>query len=288
VIDKNLLMSSEQLLTCIHDERVRVVDCRFSLLDPEAGRTQYLESHIPNAVFADLDKDLASPVIPGSGRHPLPDPAVFAATLGRLGISRDTHVVAYDQASGALAARLWWLLRWAGHDNASVLNGGFAKWQLLELPLEQGQQGVTETNFHAAPRSELVLETEEIEVALPDVAALRLVDVREAGRFEGVMEPIDTVAGHIPGALNLPFADSLHEDGTWRSPEALREQLEKVLGDGLGSPWSAMCGSGVTACHVVISGLLAGLPEPRVYVGSWSEWIQDSARPVAKRDSPEA
>ena len=283
VIDNNHLISCEQLHTRMGDGNVRIVDCRFSLQDPGAGRKEYLGSHIPNAVYADLDKDLASPIVPGSGRHPLPGRRDFAATLGLLGISRDTHVVAYDQAGGALAARLWWLLRWAGHGNVALLDGGFAAWQRLGLPLESGQQTVAGSTFEFEPRDELVVKTDEIAAALPNVAALQLVDAREADRFAGREEPIDPVAGHIPGALNVPYAVNLREDGTWKSSRELRATWEEALGEGLGSPWSVMCGSGVTACHLVVSALLAGLPEPRLYVGSWSEWVQDPDRPVARK-----
>ena len=280
MIDNDLLMSCEDLLDCVNDENVRVVDCRFSLMEPEAGRAQYLASHIPNAVYADLDQDLAAPVGPDTGRHPLPDVEAFAATLGRLGISSASHVVVYDQASGALAARLWWLLRWAGHARVSLLDGGIARWQALGMPLEKGQQDVIESRFVPKLQPDLVIDCAEIVAALPHVSTLRLVDAREQQRFLGVTEPIDPVAGHIPGALNVPFADSLQEDGSWENPAALRKLWKDALGDSLDSPWCVMCGSGVTACHLVVSALLAGLPEPRVYVGSWSEWIQDPDRPV--------
>ena len=259
---------------------MRVVDCRFSLQDPGAGQQQYLAGHIPQAVYADLDKDLAAAVARGTGRHPLPAPEAFAATLERLGIGRDTQVVAYDQDSGALAARLWWMLRWVGHTNAVLLDGGLARWNLLGLPLEDGPQSVAKTTYAPDVRPELVLQTDEIVAALPHVNALKLVDAREAQRFDGVLEPIDPVAGHIPGAINVPFAASLNDDATWKSEDALLGMWRDELGDGLGAPWSVMCGSGVTACHLVVSALLAGLREPRVYIGSWSEWIQDPARPV--------
>lgn len=280
MIDNNLLMSCEELLGCVDDEHLRIVDCRFNLMEPEAGRAQYLDGHIPNAVYADLDQDLAAPAGPATGRHPLPDVAAFAATLGRLGVSSETHVIVYDQASGALASRLWWLLRWAGHDRVSLLDGGIARWQTLHMPVEVGQQDVAETLFVPELRPELEIPIGEIVATLPDVSALRLVDAREAQRFLGVAEPIDPVAGHIPGALNVPFACSLQDDGRWKHPDALQELWKEALGDGLNSPWCVMCGSGVTACHLVISALLAGLPEPRVFVGSWSEWIRDPLRPV--------
>jgi thiosulfate/3-mercaptopyruvate sulfurtransferase len=284
----NLLISCEELQAIADDEAVCVVDCRFSLEDSEAGRAQYLAGHLPNAVFADLDKDLAAPVTAGTGRHPLPAPSEFAGTLGRLGISNSTRVIAYDQAGGALAARLWWMLRWAGHENASILDGGIARWQSLGLPLESGQEEPRPAEFEVTPDERRILQTSEIVAAGPDVHKLRLVDAREPGRYLGEIEPIDPVAGRIPGALNAPFATNLHENGTWKAPDELREQWNEVLEGDLISPWSVMCGSGVTACHHVVSALLAGLPEPRVYVGSWSEWIRDPARPVARGGASEA
>ena len=282
MIDHNLIMRCEDLMATLDHEHVRVVDCRFSLTDPKAGRAQYLAGHIPNAVYADLDNDLAAPVGPATGRHPLPDVDVFSATMGRLGISRETHIIAYDQASGALAARLWWLLRWAGHDKVSLLDGGIARWQTLQLPLEMGQHEVAECRFVPELRPELVVDTGEISAALPNISALGLVDAREAERFRGIAEPIDPVAGHIPGARNVPFASSLQEDGCWENAETLRGKWQDELGDALGAPWCVMCGSGVTACHLIVSALLAGLPEPRLYVGSWSEWIRDPDRPVSR------
>jgi thiosulfate/3-mercaptopyruvate sulfurtransferase len=189
-------------------------------------------------------------------------------------------VVAYDQDSGALAARLWWMLRWVGHTNALLLDGGLARWNRLGLPLRTGQQNVAQTTYEPDLRSELVLQTDEIVAALPHVETLQLVDAREARRFDGLLEPIDPVAGHIPGTTNVPVAASLHDDATWKTGGDLRGMWREALGDGLGAPWSVMCGSGVTACHLVVSALMAGLREPRVYIGSWSEWIRDPARPV--------
>ncbi|MEJ2128358.1 MAG: sulfurtransferase [Woeseiaceae bacterium] len=282
MIDNSPLISCETLQSIKDSSNVRVVDCRFSLDDPEAGRSQYLDGHLPNAVFADLDKDLSAPVTAQSGRHPLPEPDEFAHTLGRMGIGNDTHVVVYDQANGALAARLWWLLRWVGHSNASLLDGGISRWQALGLPVEQGRHEVAAASFAARPNEELVLRTEAILAAQPDAGALRLVDVRESQRFSGEFEPIDPVAGHIPGAVNLPFADCGREDGSWKDADELLALLQDTLAGATDEPWSVMCGSGVTACHLVVSALLAGVREPRVYVGSWSEWIRDPHRPVGR------
>lgn len=278
--DVNLLIDCETLHAQLGHPGLRIVDCRFDLLDPGAGRELYQNAHIPGAVFADLDKDLSAPITAGSGRHPLPDAATMADTFGRLGISRSTEVVVYDEGGGALAARCWWLLRWLGHSGARLLNGGMARWEQLGLATESGAARVQPEDFQAEPQPHLVLETREIVAAGQDCSSLQLVDARDSERFAGISEPIDPVAGHIPGAISLPLTASLNEDGTWKSAAELRALWKQALGPGFGRPWSTMCGSGVTACHLVISGLLAGLPEPRVYVGSWSEWITDPDRPI--------
>jgi len=286
-VNDDILTSVETLRSIIDDDDVRVVDCRFSLDEPDAGLQLYRDSHIPGAVFADLDKDMAGPVQPGTGRHPLPNPVTFARCLGKLGISRQTRVVAYDQASGALAARFWWLLRWLDHDNVSLLDGGMARWIESGLSVESGQVEFEATESYPDPNMALVLTTDDIVVAGDNRESLQLVDARDAQRFQGISEPIDPVAGHIPGTLNVPFSESLNENGTWKSAEDLRTMWKGVLGHRFGLPWSVMCGSGVTACHLVASGLRAGLPEPRVYVGSWSEWITDPARAIESREAEE-
>ena len=279
--DRDPLISTEQLAAIVGNSDVRVVDCRFDLTHPSAGHACYLEEHIPGAVYADLDKDLAATVGPGTGRHPLPDPAELARTFGRLGIDAKTCVVVYDECSGALAARTWWLLRWLGHARVALLEGGIAHWRALGLPVESCEMDVDQKLFKPDPQAEMVLETQEIVAAGAERAHLRLVDARDAARFRGEIEPIDTVAGHIPGALNLPFSESLNDDGTWKDRTELKRMLENVLGSDGDAPWSVMCGSGVTACHLAIAGLLAGLPNPRLYVGSWSEWIAHPDRSVA-------
>ena len=279
--DRHPLISSKQLASRIGNSDLRIVDCRFDLKDTSAGRTSYLHEHLPGAVYADLDRDLAAPVGPGNGRHPLPDPAALAETFGCLGIDSKTHVVAYDECSGAIAARAWWLLRWLGHSSVSLLDGGITRWRALGLPVEGGEVEVRQHLFEPDPHPEMILETEEIVAAGSECSQLRLLDARDAARFRGEIEPIDKVAGHIPGALNLPFSASLNNDGTWKARKDLAHMFERVLGSDTDSPWNVMCGSGVTACHLAIAGLLAGLPIPRLYVGSWSEWTANPSRSVA-------
>ncbi len=279
--DMKYLIKPLELQQSIGNFDLRLVDCRFVLLDPDAGRASYREGHIPGAVFADLDRDLAGPVRSDSGRHPLPDVDRISDTFSNLGIGSSTSVIVYDDSSGALAARAWWLLRWLGHDDVRVLDGGLAAWVAEGGALEAGQVSVQPRVFEARPRDHLVMMTDEIANAGDAIDELRLVDARDEARFSGQAEPIDPVAGHIPGSLNLPFAVNLDADGRWKSPEELEMNLESVLGPDRHRPWSVMCGSGVTACHLVIAGLLAGYCEPRVYVGSWSEWIADPGRPIA-------
>ena len=281
----NFLVSVDELRGQLRDPRWRVVDCRFELTKPDKGRTDYLAGHIPGAAYAHLDHDLAAPIDELSGRHPLPDPDTFSHTLGRLGIARDTHVVAYDQASGAIAARLWWLLRWMGHASVRLLDGGFAAWQKQGLPVETGPPPIDPVSYSGEPDASMTVTTAEVQKALETGSPLILVDARDAARFEGRSEPIDPVAGHVPGARNFPFGSSLTAEGHWRSSDELREAWEAFQGGpspaaAVGS-WAAMCGSGVTACHLAVSAGLAGLPQPRLYAGSWSEWIRDPGRPVA-------
>jgi thiosulfate/3-mercaptopyruvate sulfurtransferase len=280
--ERDYLISCEALGRRIGESGFCIVDCRFDLGDPAAGYAQYLESHIPGAVFADLERDLSGAISPATGRHPLPAADALAATLGRLGIDNATAVICYDQSSGALAARLWWLLRWLGHDNACLLDGGIARWEALGLPLESSAVTRKPVDFHGSPDERRVVHTQEIVDA--GAEQLVLVDARDEARFAGRSEPIDPVAGHIPGALNVPYTASLDQSGSWKSQSALRQLWEENLGPDFDSEWCVMCGSGVTACHLVTSALIAGLPEPRVYVGSWSEWIRDPERAIIGLD----
>jgi thiosulfate/3-mercaptopyruvate sulfurtransferase len=277
---QSLLITSDDLASRLGQPHLRIVDCRFDLMAPAAGREAYLEAHIPGAVYADLDRDLSGPVGPGSGRHPLPNVAAAAAMFSRLGIDADTDVVCYDTAGGAIASRAWWLLRWLGHREVTVLDGGLQSWLARDLPLDSGAQAVQRRNFHAVVDPGRVLTTEEILANIDATDGCLLVDARDVARFRGEVEPLDTRAGHIPGTRNLPFTACLREDGTWLDTDALRRLLAPLLGADENVPWSVMCGSGVTACHLAISGLLAGYREPRVYIGSWSEWIRDPSRAV--------
>ncbi len=259
---------------------LRVVDCRFDLANPDAGRETWLDSHIPGAVFADLNNDLAAPVTEDTGRHPLPVITDIEEVFGRLGIDQDTTVVVYDAGNGAMAARCWWLLKWLGHDSVRLLDGGFEAWMASGAATESGEVQAPPAAFTASVQPGLVVTTAELVEQFDEIEALRLVDARDAVRFRGDVEPIDPVAGHVPGAMNLPLTESIGADGLWRSRDELETVWRHVLGEGRDQPWIAMCGSGVTACHIALSAVEAGYRMPRLYAGSWSEWIRDPDRPV--------
>jgi thiosulfate/3-mercaptopyruvate sulfurtransferase len=276
-----ILMSPTELHGVLEAPGWVILDCRSDLSDLEAGRRAYTESHIPGAVFVDLDRDLAGPVLPETGRHPLPDAGKLGRTLGELGVGNADSVVVYDDSNGALAARAWWILRWLGQTSVFLLDGGISHWRALGFTCETAIPARPARNFVGRPDAAKVLTTAELAADIDNIASLNLLDARDAERFSGAQEPIDPVAGHVPGAVNAPFTRFVSKEGTWR-PLAERELLlEEVLGRDREVEWSVMCGSGVTACHLAISGLEAGFREPRLYVGSWSEWIRDPARSIA-------
>ncbi len=279
------LIDAPQLKNRLGEADLRILDCRFDLSDPGAGRRQWREGHVPGAVYVDLDEDLSGPVTAASGRHPLPDADAFCAFLGRIGVGSDSDVVVYDASSGAIAARAWWLLRWMGHERVRLLDGGYAAWLDAGFPAERKVVRHPPAEFTGRPIAAQVLTTTELARRMAHGDAPPVIDARDAARFRGEIEPLDAEAGHIPGALNLPFVDTLTDDRRFRpAPELAglwRRRLPEMPQDG---DWAVMCGSGVTACHLAISAELAGLPPPRLYVGSWSEWIRDPARPRSKPD----
>lgn len=259
---------------------VVAVDCRHDLSHPDLGPRQFGTAHIPGAVFAHLDHDLSGPVTAQSGRHPLPDRFALAKFLGAAGIDADTHVVAYDQDKSMFAARLWWLLRWLGHERVSVLDGGLAAWQAAGLPLHGTPTARSARTFSVRPALAQTVTTAQVQREL-GVGRMLLLDARAPDRFAGRNETLDSKAGHVPGARNQPFALNLDGDGRLRSAAALRALWSEVLGDTPPAQVVAMCGSGVTACHNLLAMELAGLPGARLYAGSFSEWIRDPARKVA-------
>lgn len=259
-----------------------VVDCRFNLGEPAAGRQAWAEAHVPGARYAHLDEDLAAPVGEQGGRHPLPGADQFARLLARWGVQPHHLVVAYDDAGGAIAGRLWWLLRHFGHEQAAVLDGGFAAWQAAGLPVEKQPPEV-----HEAPLRELypgrmpVIDAHELIDRL-QAGSIVLIDVRDGQRFAGAVEPLDRVAGHVPGAVNLPLTGNVDEAGRFLAPQALRQRFQSIIGQRPVAEVALMCGSGVSACQSLVAMEHAGLAGATLYAGSWSDWISDADRPVAK------
>ncbi len=258
-----------------------VVDCRFELSDPGKGRRDYLEGHLPGAVHASLDEDLSDlrRTAMGEGRHPLPDIDAFAAVLGRWGWRPGMLLVAYDTAGGAIAGRLWWMMRAIGA-SAAVLDGGLEAWREAGLPLASGTVAREPDAVNVAFDASCFIDTEALRAGLA-AGSLLLVDARAAERFRGETEPLDPVAGHVPGAVNRPFALNLDERGRFRDAEALREAFTTLLAGRPASDMVSMCGSGVTACHNLLAMAQAGYSGMRLYVPSWSGWCSDPARPVA-------
>jgi thiosulfate/3-mercaptopyruvate sulfurtransferase len=258
-----------------------VFDCRFDLQHSDSGRNSWLAAHIPGAVHAHVDEELAGHVTARSGRHPLPLARSFAAFLARSGWHDGLLTVAYDAHGGAFAARLWWLMRYFGLDNAVLLNGGISAWMSAKLPLEQGEvRPVRQATPALVPRREMVVTTGDVAAGLAD-SSLTLVDARDRHRFEGQEEPIDPVAGHVPGALNHPYSLNLAAGRRFKSPGELAAGFRSISAGAGPNGIVHMCGSGVTACLNIFAMELAGFEGTRLYAGSWSEWIRDPARPVA-------
>lgn len=277
------LISPSQLAGLMAARNLAVFDCRHNLADPGEGRRLYAEAHLPNAHFLHMDEDLSSPCTGTNGRHPLPDPQRLAARLAACGVSSDSQIVVYDDGPGMMAARLWWLARWLGHDAVAVLDGGLAAWQRAGFPLERAVQTPPTGDFRARLRPEMVVDAEYVLRHLDD-PAVYILDARAADRFRGENETLDPVGGHIPGAHNRFFRLNLQEDNTFLPPDALRGQFAALLGDVPPEAVVHQCGSGVTACHNQLAMMHAGLPPGRLYAGSWSEWCADPARPVATGD----
>lgn len=279
------LIAPQQLAERLRAPKLVILDCRFALEDVDYGQRSYAEGHIAGAHFADLERDLSGPVVKGvTGRHPLPDPQQLIQRLRSWGIDNDSDVVLYDDGPGAFAARAWWLLAWLGkRDGVAILDGGLKAWHAAGLPLSLDACDKREGNFSGQPDASLVLDAAELANGLgtPD---LTLLDARALPRFRGEVEPIDPVAGHIPGAHCAAFTDNLGPDGRFLSPQQLKQRFAALLGTRQPQALVAYCGSGVTACHNLFALALAGYPLARLYAGSWSEWITDPQRPVAKGD----
>jgi thiosulfate/3-mercaptopyruvate sulfurtransferase len=274
------LISTAELGAALGRPDLIVCDVRYDLMQPGWGDAEYAKAHLPGAQFVDVDRDLSARKTGSNGRHPLPTPEAAAAMFARLGVDDTKQVVAYDQANGMVASRLWWMLRWLGHGAVAVLDGGFAKWSkegrtitadVPEThPMVFGIRGVTPTVNASGVRASVHRHT------------LFLIDARAPERFRGDVEPIDPIAGHIPGAHNRPFTQNLETDGTFKHPALLRAEFTALL-DGVSHETVVhSCGSGISACHNILAMEVAGLPGTRLYPGSWSEWSADPARPIER------
>ncbi len=276
------LVTSAQLADHLNDPQWIIFDCRFTLTDPDAGRRAYNDGHIPGAHYAHLNEDLSAPITATSGRHPLPNPELIASKLAAWGVDESKQVVVYDASFGAMAARLWWLLRWLGHSQAALLNGGFPGWQRAGRPITPHAPAATQAaNFRSRLNAALVVDAAEVE-RIRVANDYRLFDARAEERFSGAVEPLDKVAGHVPGAINLPWEDNLDFGGNFQTPAELRESYANQLAGVAPEHVIHMCGSGVTACHNIIAMEHAGLHGAKLYAGSWSEWITDPKRAIAK------
>jgi thiosulfate/3-mercaptopyruvate sulfurtransferase len=275
------LIEPAELAALMGEPRCAILDCRFELSQPEWGARAYAAGHIPHALYAHLDHDLAAPVTATSGRHPLPSVEEWSSTLARWGIDERVQVVAYDQGNGAYAARAWWLLRWVGHSEVAVLNGGYAAWLAQGLPVSTELTARPPRQFTAHLAAQEPLGSEAVRRALAAHEIL-LVDARGADRFAGKNETIDPVAGHVPGALSAPFTANLDAQGRFLDAAALHRRWQSLLGTHSAREVVSMCGSGVTACHNLLALEVAGFPGAQLYAGSWSEWIRDPQRPIAR------
>ncbi len=279
---RTTLVSSDELLRYLGNPAWVIFDCRFVLSDPDAGRQRHLRGHVPGARYVDLNKDMSSPATPTSGRHPLPDADELIAKLRAWGVNADSQIVVYDDVAGSIAGRMWWLLRYLGHNGVAVLDGGFGKWENEKKPLEQGKTAPAAAgNFSGKAHDAMWVETAELEL-IRECDDTVIIDARAPERYSGEKEGVDSEGGHIPGSINHPLQTNLDRNGCFRPADELRETYTA-----LHKPCTIhSCGSGVTACHNLLAMEIAGLPGSRLYVGSWSEWIRSPQRPRATGKEP--
>ena len=268
------LISADEVRTKLDDDDWAIVDTRFYLPEPDKGEAEYLEAHFPSAVYAHLDRDLSGPRTGSNGRHPMPSLEHMVDRFSKWGIDENVQVVAYDNAGGPFASRLWWMLRYLGHDAVAVLDGGFSSY---DGELRDGLEDRAPRRFKPKTREAMRID---VEALAPHHDDYLLIDARAGERFRGETEPLDPVAGHIPGAHDLPSAANVNDEGRFLEPEALRRRFETVIGERDTSDVVCYCGSGVTACHNLLAMEIAGIGGARLYPGSWSEWCADDSRPV--------
>jgi thiosulfate/3-mercaptopyruvate sulfurtransferase len=275
------LVTTEELARHLTDTAWSIVDCRYNLADVEWGTVAYATAHVPGAAYANLDQDLSGKKTGRNGRHPLPTPESAARVFSRLGIGRGVQVAAYDQDNGMFASRLWWLLRWLGHDAVAVLDGGFAKWTAEGRPTRSGIEQHEARTFEPRPNDAMTIDAEGVEQVLHN-PRWRLIDARAPERYRGEVEPIDKAAGRIPSAANHPYLSNVTADHTFKPARQLRAAFDAEAGDVPIDHVVCYCGSGVTACHNLLALEHAGLEGARLYPGSWSEWSSDPGRPIEK------
>jgi len=268
------------------EENWAIFDSRFDLVDSQWGEEQYLIEHIPGAVYVHLDHNLSAAKTGTNGRHPLPEIEVIAEYFSELGIAHDTQVIVYDSVGGGIAARLWWMLKYLGHEAAAVLDGGFPEWKRLGLPVRTNRESRGPRQFKPRLSPDLRVGAEEILERLPQGSNL-LIDSRAPERYRGEEEPFDPIAGRIPGAVNRFWQTNLDADGCFRNPDILRSEFDGLIGEFAPSDTIVYCGSGVTGCHNVLSMAFAGIQDVKLYAGSWSEWSSDPRRPIAAKAQPE-
>lgn len=276
------LIDASELFRLIQQNSVLVFDCRFDLGDPDAGRRAYLAGHLPGARYVDLERDMSGAPNGRNGRHPLPDRDTFATHLAQLGLGRETLAVSYDASGGFYASRLWWMLRWAGHEPVAVLDGSLPAWTTAGLPLAQGEEPeAMPGNFTARSEPGMqAIDAPAVEANLKTGERL-VIDARTAQRFHGAPHPLDTASGHIPGAANRFYQNNLAADGRFKAAAELRHDFEQLLAGRAPETIVHQCGSGVTATHNLLAMEVAGLAGSCLYPGSWSEWTSDPARPIA-------
>ena len=279
------IISASNLKQNLNSENLVIVDCRYDLADANAGFEEYQASHIPGAIYANLNTDLSGPMTSTSGRHPLPDWNEFQNKLGRWGIDQNSQVVVYDHSHGAFAARLWWMLRALGHEAVAILDGGWASWTEKNFGVEAGIINNAPKHFEGHLHENWAIGVEQIEQNLEQPQWL-LIDSRDPSRYRGESEPLDAEAGHIPGAVNHFFGNNLDEYGSLLPADQLRANFEALVGDKPFEDVVFYCGSGVTACHNLMALQHAGISGARLYVGSWSEWSRDPKRPFNTGDQP--
>lgn len=273
------IVSTRWLLARLYEPELVIVDCRFLLSDPEAGRKAYTEDHIPGAIYLHLEEQLSAPISAHGGRHPLPDISKFTATLSKVGINRESIVVAYDDQGGAYASRLWWMLKYLGHERVYIMDEGYSAWKNAKFPVSDHQAVRIPSQYEANIQHDMLVSMEDVlNVVNNGNGGAMLIDSREARRYQGLEEPIDPIAGHIPGAINKFWKDVLDENGRWKSTEVLKEHFEGIVPE---QEIIVYCGSGVSACPNVLALGKAGYKNVKLYAGSWSDWISYEGNRVA-------